>query len=103
MLFLRYNLLFVLVLLKESLLCCSVGVSNQRCSLLFGFCFSIIKKLIRMLEILILVQSVQADRFKVHYSIHGYGKDIVANAKTPGDARDNDRRYVPGCCSDACS
>ena len=45
------------------------------------------KKLIRLLAILILVQSVQADQFKVHYSIHGSGKDIIVNAETSDDAK----------------
>jgi hypothetical protein len=45
------------------------------------------KSLIRLLPLLILVQSVQADQFKVHYSVHGAGKDIIVNAETSDDAR----------------
>jgi len=46
------------------------------------------KNLIRLLAILILVQSAQADQFKVHYSLHGAAKDIVVNASSSDDARD---------------
>jgi hypothetical protein len=32
-------------------------------------------------------QHVQADQFKVHYSLHGSGKDIIVNASSSDDAR----------------
>jgi hypothetical protein len=34
---LQRNLPLLLVLLKEPVLCCFAGISDQRCSLLFGF------------------------------------------------------------------
>jgi len=39
---LHSNLRHLLVLLKESLLCLSPGGSDQRCSLLLGFCFRLV-------------------------------------------------------------
>ena len=39
---LHSNLHHLLVLLKESLLCLSPGGSDQRCSLLLGFCFRLV-------------------------------------------------------------
>jgi hypothetical protein len=54
------------------------------------------KNLIRLLAILILVQSAQADQFKVHYSLHGAGKDIVVNASSSDDARDTVEDMFPG-------
>jgi hypothetical protein len=45
------------------------------------------KTLIRLLALLILVQSAPADQFKVHYSIHGFGRDIIVNASSSDDAR----------------
>jgi hypothetical protein len=50
----------------------------------FLFSTSNMKSLVRFLAILILVQSAQADQFKVHYSIHGSGKDIIVNANQIG-------------------
>jgi hypothetical protein len=45
------------------------------------------KSLIRLIALLILVQSAQADQFKVHCSIRGSGKDIIVNASSSDDAR----------------
>jgi hypothetical protein len=52
--------------------------------------------LLALLALLILVQSALADQFKVHYSIHGSGKDIVVNADTPDDARHTVEDMIPG-------
>jgi hypothetical protein len=54
------------------------------------------KNLIRLLGVLILVQSVQADQFKVQYSFHGAGKDIIINASTSDDARHTVEGMIPG-------
>jgi hypothetical protein len=45
------------------------------------------KNLSRLLAIMILVQSAKADQFKVHYSNHGAGTEIIVNASTSDDAR----------------
>ena len=54
------------------------------------------KNLIRLLAILILVQSAKADQFKVHYSMHGAGKDIIVNAQSSDDARHTVEDMIPG-------
>ena len=54
------------------------------------------KHLIRVLVVLILVQSARADQFKVHYSIHGSGKDIIVNASNSDDARHTVEDMIPG-------
>jgi hypothetical protein len=33
------------------------------------------------------IELVQADQFKVHYSIHGSGKDVIVNADSSDDTR----------------
>jgi hypothetical protein len=53
------------------------------------------KNLLRLLAIMILVQSAQADQFKVHYSIHGSGRDIIVNAETSEDARHTVEDMIP--------
>jgi hypothetical protein len=45
------------------------------------------KTLIRLFVILALTGSAIAGVYKVHYSIHGSGKDIIINADSSGDAR----------------
>jgi len=40
-----------------------------------------------LLVLLLSAQLVQADQFKVHYSIHGSGKDIIVSANNSDDAR----------------
>jgi hypothetical protein len=57
---LHSHLPLLLVLLAESVLSCSAGVSDQCWSLLLGFSFHLMKSQIRLLAILILVQSVRA-------------------------------------------
>ena len=53
------------------------------------------KHLIRVLVVLILMQSAQADQFKVHYSIHGAGKNIIVNASNSDDARHTVEDMIP--------
>ena len=40
-----------------------------------------------LLVVLLSTQLVHADQFKVHYSIHGSGKDIIVNADSSDDAQ----------------
>jgi hypothetical protein len=69
---------------------------TQHCSLLLlGFSFPVMKTLIRISAILILVQSAQADQFKVHYSVHGSGKNIIGNADSSSDARRTVQDMIP--------
>ena len=53
------------------------------------------KTLIQISAILILVQSAQADQFKVHYSVHGSGKNIIVNADGSSDARRTVQDMIP--------
>src|SRR6516165_2715833 len=79
--------LFMRELLKEPFLCRFAAGSDQHCSLLLGFFFPVMKTLIRISATLIPVPSAQADQFKVHYSLHGSGKDIIVKADSSDDAR----------------
>ena len=55
------------------------------------------KHLIRLFAILMLVQVAQAaDQYKVHYSIHGSGKDIIVNANSSEHARRTVQDMIPG-------
>ena len=82
--------------LLPELLCLFAGDSDQHCSLLLlGFSFPVMKTLIRISAILILVQSAQADQFKVHYSVHGSGKNIIGNADSSSDARRTVQDMIP--------
>jgi hypothetical protein len=47
------------------------------------------------IPILFLAASAQADQFKVHYSIHGSGKNIIVNAETSSDARRTVQDLIP--------
>jgi hypothetical protein len=49
-----------------------------------------------LLVLLLSVQLVQADQFKVHYSLHGSGKDIIVNANSSDDARYTVESMFPG-------
>jgi hypothetical protein len=53
------------------------------------------KASIPALVLVLLLQAAQADQFKVHYSLHGAGKDIVVNADTPDDARHTVKDMFP--------
>ena len=44
-------------------------------------------KILLVLLLASATELVQADQFKVHYSIHGSGKDIIVNADSSDDAR----------------
>jgi hypothetical protein len=51
---------------------------------------------ILLLLLLASAELVQADPFKVHYSIHGSGKDIIVNADSSDDARHTVEDMFPG-------
>ena len=49
-----------------------------------------------LIFLLLSAQLVQADQFKVHYSIRGSGKDIIVNANSSDDARHTVEDMFPG-------
>jgi len=54
------------------------------------------KSLIRLIGLLILVQSAPADQFKVTTPSMDSGKDVIVNAETSDDARYIVKNMIPG-------